>query len=59
MRRRKNSLNFEQNEWVMGHTGGPATPYEEGPEELYSPENIELFMELFSRTMGAVFRELA
>ena len=59
MRRRKNGLNFEQNEWVMGHTGGPATPYEEETEGSYSPENMELFMELFSRAMGAVFREIA
>ncbi len=59
MKMRKNGLNFEQSEWVMGHEDGLATHYEEGPEGQYSPENLEFFMELFSRAMGAVFREIA
>ncbi|KUJ99319.1 MAG: hypothetical protein PWP49_794 [Thermococcaceae archaeon] len=59
MRRRRNSSNFEQNEWVMGHFGDPATHYEEETKEPYLPENMELFMELFSRAMGALFREIA
>ena len=59
MKMRKNSLNFEHDGWVMGQYDGPATHYGEEPNGQYLPENLEFFMELFSRAMGAVFREIA
>ena len=59
MMRRRKGLEFEPTRGITGPVWDPATHYEGGLKEPYSPENMELFMELFSRAMGAVFREIA
>ena len=59
MMRRRKGLEFEPAQGITGPVLDPATHYEEGSGEPYLTENIEFFMELFGRAMGAVFREIA
>ncbi len=59
MRRGRKGWEFEPTSGVTGPVWDPATHYEEELSGQYSQENMEFFLELFSRAMGAVFREIA